>query len=397
MHLLHILPRLPAPPNDGGAVYVYNMLRELRSLGHRLTIVSLISNKHDQNSEQTAELGELFAEEGNFKPYSLYSVIKSTLTRQPITIQHRMKTDIVGRLLSKVSDKPDVILLEGLHTAAFLDLARKRFPEVPIVLRQVNVEYLLLKRNGSLSKNLFKKWFYFDQAILMKRFELQKMRDADYVTSISENDIRKYRKDLPDVEYFLNTAGAYVKEDPESGRDPSIILAVSNWRWQPNLDGLDWFLNEIWPAIHNQHPKMHFHIAGEGLSESFKNRYVNNNIHFLGFVDDIDSLRNKASIFVAPLLSGSGMKLKVIEALAAGMPTVTTSFGAEGIEIEDKIHYLHADEAKQFEHAVISLIQSRNLRIKLSSAGKEQIKLKYTWKQKAQDLSSFLEKIKKIK
>lgn len=393
MRLLHILPRLPAPPNDGGAVYVYNMLCELNKLGHDLTIVSLISNKHEQDPEQTAELGELYAEDGQYKPYSIYSVLKSFVTRRPITIQHRMKPAIIEGLLSRVSNRPDVILLEGLHSGAFLSVARQRFPGVPIVLRQVNVEYQLLKRNGELSQNPFKKWFYYDQARLMKRFELHKMKEADYVTAISSKDIDKYKEDLSDTDFFLNTAGAYINGVPPEPRDPAMMLAISNWRWQPNLDGLDWFLEKIWPVIQEKYPQIHFHVAGEGLSESFRNRYSSDQIHYLGFVDDINSLRQKASVFVAPLLSGSGMKLKILEALAAGLPTVTTRFGAEGIDIEDGTHYLHADSEQQFEKAVSSLIEDKDLRDKLSLNGKMRIRNKYSWEQKAHELSDFLESI----
>jgi len=393
MRLLHVLARLPAPPNDGGAVYVYNMLKGLRDLGHELTIVSLVSTLHDQDAEMVAKLGELYAEDGGYEPYSVYSVLKSTLTRQPVTIQHRMKPKIIERLLERVTETPDVILFEGLHTAAFLEVARKKFPDTPVVLRQVNVEYMLLKNNGLLSKNLVKKWFYLDQANLMKRFELQKMKDADYVTAISEKDILKYKEDLPDVHYFLNTAGATVPEKSADPDDSTMMLAVSNWRWRPNIDGLIWFFDEIWPIITKAHPEIQFHIAGEGLSKSFIEKYDSENVHFLGFVDDIATLRRRASIFVAPLLSGSGMKLKILESLAAGLPTVTTRFGAEGIHIEDQIHYLHADSAEEFGKAVNQLVGDKNLREKLSTRGQVLIKKNYSWMQKARELSSFLASI----
>lgn len=393
MNLLHILPRLPAPPNDGGAVYVYNMLRELEKLGHELTIVSLISNKHEQDLKMIEAIGDVYAEDGQFKPYSIHSVLKSFISRQPITVQHRMKTDIMKSLLSQVNKQPDVILLEGLHSAAFLEQARQRFPGVPVVLRQVNVEHQLLKRNGVLNQNLLKKWFYFDQAKLMKRFELQKMQDADYVTAISQNDIDNYKSDLPNSNFFLNTAGANVPDEIDEQRDPKMMFTVSNWRWQPNLDGLEWFMEEIWPIIHNKLPNIHFHVAGDGLTDSFKHRFSSSHIHYLGFVDDIDSLRQKASVFVAPLLSGSGMKLKVLEGLAAGLPTVTTRFGSEGIEIENKIHFLQADNAEQFSRAVISLFEDNTLKNSLSIKGKERIKSKYSWKRKGRELSDYLEHI----
>ena len=391
MRLLHILPRLPAPPNDGGAVYVYHMLKELSRLGHKLSIVSFLSNKHKQDLEETKKFGEVFAADGQFKPYGPLSILKSTFTRQPVTIQHRMDKKIMKELLYSVDSQPDAILLEGLHTSTFVDIIRKRFPGVPIVLRQVNVEYLLLKKNGDLSSNPVKKFIYHDQARIMKKYELDAMKRVDYITSISQKDIDEYKKHLPNTSFFLNTAGANIVQKVGIKRDPTLILAVSNWRWQPNLDGLIWFLKHVWPAVHKKHPELHFNIAGEGLTDSFRISYQHANIHYLGFVEDIDTLRCKASIFVAPLLSGSGMKLKILEALAAGLPTVTTRYGADGIEISDTEHYLHADTKEDFQKAVSSLFDSKDLRSKLSVNGKQIIKKKYSWEKKAKELQEFLE------
>jgi len=391
MRLLHILPRLPAPPNDGGAVYVYHMLKELSRLGHKLSIVSFLSNKHKQDLEETKKFGEVFAADGQFKPYGPLSILKSTFTRQPVTIQHRMDKKIMKELLYSVDSQPDAILLEGLHTSTFVDIIRKRFPGVPIVLRQVNVEYLLLKKNGDLSSNPVKKFIYHDQARIMKKYELDAMKRVDYITSISQKDIDEYKKHLPNTSFFLNTAGANIVQKVGIKRDPTLILAVSNWRWQPNLDGLIWFLKHVWPALHKKHPELHFNIAGEGLTDSFRKSYQHANIHYLGFVEDIDTLRCKASIFVAPLLSGSGMKLKILEALAAGLPTVTTRYGADGIEISDTEHYLHADTKEDFQKAVSSLFDSKDLRSKLSVNGKQIIKKKYSWEKKAKELQEFLE------
>lgn len=393
MNLLHILPRLPAPPNDGGAVYVYHMLKELAALGHNLTIASLISNKHEQDPDATRKFAKLYAADGKYRSYSIQSVIRSTLTREPITIQHRMKREIMSNLLKQIKEIPDVILLEGLHSAAFMEDVRSRYPGVPVVLRQVNVEYLLLERNGKLSRNPAKRWFYLDQARLMKRFELDAMKKADYVTAISESDISVYRQDLPELEVFVNTAGAHLPEPSDTPRDQNIMLAISNWRWQPNVDGLNWFLDSVWPGLQLNHPELHFHIAGEGLSESFKKNYASPNIHFLGFVDDLTDLRNKASVYVAPLLSGSGMKLKILEGLAAGLPTVTTQYGAEGIDMTHQKHYLHADTAIETINAVGILLKNPELRDQLSENGRILIQEEYSWEQKARELTGFLQRI----
>jgi glycosyltransferase involved in cell wall biosynthesis len=393
MNLLHILPRLPAPPNDGGAVYVYHMLKELAALGHNLTIASLISNKHEQDADATREFATLYAADGQYRPYNLRSVIRSSVTREPITIQHRMNREIMRSLLSQVTKTPDVILLEGLHTAAFMEDVKKRFPGVPVVLRQVNVEYLLLERNGKLSRNPAKRWFFLDQSRLMKRFELEAMKNADYLTAISEADAALYKEDLPDLKVFINTAGAHLPPESSEPRDENMLLAISNWRWQPNFDGLSWFMDTVWPGLQQNHPDLHFHIAGEGLPESFKKTHASPMVHFLGFVDDLTKLRSKATVFVAPLLSGSGMKLKILEGLAAGLPTVTTRYGAEGIDMIHRKHYLHADTALETITSATNLFQNPDLRGHLSENGRTLIQEEYSWEQKARELTGFLERV----
>jgi glycosyltransferase involved in cell wall biosynthesis len=393
MNLLHILPRLPAPPNDGGAVYVYHMLKGLAALGHKLIIASFISNKHEQDADATSKFATLYATDGQFRPYDIQSVIRSTITRKPIAIQHRMNRVIMRSLLHQITETPDVILLEALHTAFFMEDIRDRFPGVPVVLRQVNVEYMLLERNGKLSRNPFKRWFFLDQARLMKRFELDAMQKADYVTAISESDVAVYRQDLPNLEVFVNTAGAHLPESSNIPRNPNMMLAISNWRWQPNFDGLSWFLDAVWPGLQLNHPDLHFHIAGEGLSDSFKKAHGSPNIHFLGFVDDLTELRSNAAVFVAPLLSGSGMKLKILEGLAAGLPTVTTQYGAEGIDIIPQKHYLHADTAIETINAVGSILENPELRNQLSENGRKLIQEEYSWGQKANELAKFLESV----
>jgi glycosyltransferase involved in cell wall biosynthesis len=237
------------------------------------------------------------------------------------------------------------------------------------------------------------KMFYWDQARLMKTFELNALQKADFITSISSKDIEQFKADLPDASFFLSTAGADIKENPSLVRKSGTILAVSNWRWKPNLDGLRWFLNEVWPSVIRNYPEVRLKVAGEGLSDSFTNNYHSKNVDFLGFVDDIDTLRLTSSIFVAPLLSGSGMKLKVLEALAAGLPTVTTDFGAQGIDMVDGTHYLHADTSNQFIHALNTLMENDQLRKDLSENGRKQIRDNYSWEKKVKELSGFLNSI----
>ena len=407
LHILFVLPRLPAPPHDGGAVYVYHMLRELSEMGHRLTILSFISNKHDQDPVASAEFGKLYAKDGQFKPYSVEAVLKSTLTRQPIVIQHRMNRSLMQEMIQKMkldlqttpqkaSDsgkkEPDVILIEGLHPAHFMDLLRESFPGKKIVLRTSNVEYQLLERNASMTRNPLLRWFYKDQARLLKRFELQKLKEADFVTAISTPDAACFERELPGLNSFISTAGALLSPSVSySSRESLHLLAISNWRWQPNIDGLKWFMEQCWPTIRREEPGCKLTIAGDWLAREYQEAWGKDpQIEITGLVKDLTPLRSKASLFIAPLFSGSGMKLKVLEALAAGLPLVTTARGIDGIDAVNGRDYLLANVPDDFTNAVLKVMRDPELAANLSDSGRALIEREYTWKKKAEELIGYL-------
>jgi glycosyltransferase involved in cell wall biosynthesis len=395
LNILQITPRLPYPPNDGGAVYIYYNTKYLSQLGNHVTIVSFISNKHEQDAGPLKVHALVHPIDGNFSPYSLSSVFKSTLSRKPVTIQHRMRPGIMRKALNEVETQPDVILLEGLHTAAFIDDLEVLFPKSPIVLRQSNVEYLLLKRNATVTKNPFIKAFYYDQYRLMKRFELTAMKRVDAVTAITEYDKEIYLKDLPNLNVFVNPAGAEIPDSLGIQRKEDHILAISNWRWKPNFDGLKWFLETVWPNFIEKKPYAKLLIAGEGLEDDFIEKYNHSQIQFLGFVDDLEPLRQSASVFIAPLFSGSGMKLKIIEGMASGLPIITTKIGAEGIEIEHNYHYYQANSKAEFEDAILSLLDNQKKREKMSEAAQQIVKERYSWNSITLGLIQFLQTVQK--
>lgn len=394
MNILQITPRLPAPPNDGGAVYIYYTTKYLSQLGENVTLASLISNKHEQDIEQVKKYADVYAEDGKFTPYSLLPIVKSTISRQPITIQHRMNTHLMRKALEQIDTTPDVVLLEGLHTAAFLEDVRAFFPEAPVVLRQSNVEYLLLKRNAASTKNPFLKAFYYDQYRLMKQFELEAMKSVDAVTAITEFDKNIYLKELPNLNCYVSPAGAEMPDSLGLQKEENKMLAISNWRWKPNIDGLKWFLDEVWPSLIQKQPELEFDIIGDGLTPNFKNKYAHKNIHFLGFVDDLEPHRQTATVFVAPLFSGSGMKLKIVEGMASGLPIVTTKIGAEGIEIEDGTHYREANTKAEFEAAILDLLDHPQKRDDLSSEARNKAENKYGWEEITRQLIQFLETLR---
>lgn len=394
MNILQITPRIPYPTHDGGAVYVFHTTKNLSQLGHHISVASFISNQHVQDIEGFKKYATLTTVDGKFSEYNLKSVLKSTLTRRPISVQHRMKTNLMRKALEEIDTKPDVILLEGVHTASFIPDIRKIFKGIPIVLRQANVEYLLLKRNASTTKNFFLKLFYLDQYQLMKKFETTAMKEVDAVTAITEYDKSIFLSLLPDLLCHVSPAGASIPEKINLNRNRNTLLVISNWKWKPNFDGLKWFMEKVWPEIHSRNPDLQFDIIGAGLDSAFQGKYSLGNINYRGFVEDLEPFKQSSTIFLAPLLSGSGMKLKIIEGLASGLPIITTKFGAEGIEIESGTHFIEANTASEFEKAIFRLLENESLRESISNNAVQVIKQKYTWKAIAEDLVQFLSTVR---
>ncbi|MEX0685409.1 MAG: glycosyltransferase family 4 protein [Balneolales bacterium] len=393
MNILQISPRIPAPLRDGGAVYIYNITKNLSEIGHTVSMASFESNNHEQDALMMEPYCTLYSVPGQFKPYTPSAVLTSTLLRQPISIYHRMNRKIMRKILTKITQPIDVILLEGIHCAWFVDDIRKMFPGRKIVLRQSNVEHLILSRNGDASRNPLIKLFYKDQSRLMRSFEKKAMQQVDAVTAISHSDEAWYFKDVPGLKSAVVPPGAELPKITYSRTSEDVLLAISNWRWQPNMDGLIWFMNDIWPELKKDFTNLRFQVIGDGIPEHLKKHKHARQIEFLGFVDDVEPYRQQATVLVAPLLSGSGVKLKVIEGLASGLPLVTTPFGSEGIEMNDKEHYLLATDRTEFIKHTKELLTNPELRKTLSQNGRQLIREKYSWKAQAEKLERLLEEV----
>ena len=389
MNILQLVPRIPAPPVDGGAIYVYHTALELSKLDNHVIVAALHSNQHEQDADQLRRFATVYTTEGAFEQYTAGAAIKSLLTRQPVTVQHRMKTARINRLIDSIEEQVDVILIEGIHISGAISKLRQRFPGAPIILRQSNVEFDVLSTVGKQMKNPLLKGFYTLQSRFMKQFELEQINKSDAVTFISESDFERFSSHISNLTYFISTAGSYLPEITEN-RNRHKMIALSNWEWQPNIQGLKWFLNTVWEDIMVRHPKLSFHIAGKGIPEDLKEQFASKRLIFEGFVDDIEQFRQEAGLFVAPLFSGSGMKLKVLEAFASGVPTITTHIGIQGIEASPDVHYLHAETKDEFLEAIDTLVAHNEKRAAIGNRARELIKEHYTWPVLAQKLHHFL-------
>ena len=152
--------------------------------------------------------------------------------------------------------------------------------------------------------------------------------------------------------------------------------------WEPNSQGLLWFIEEVWPQLVKRHPDLLFDIVGKNPGQRLQQAVApHKGMSLKGFVPDLQEIYRDSRVSVAPLLFGSGMKVKVLDAMARGMPTVTTSVGAEGIDLEPGKHLLVADDPATMAASIDSLLTDPQLWQHLQHNSRALINERYTWRQ----------------
>jgi glycosyltransferase involved in cell wall biosynthesis len=296
---------------------------------------------------------------------------------------------VLSKLLQ--NNKYDVIILENLAGLNAISLIRKFDRQVKIVYDAHNVDSNLAKR--AVSKGTLNQKRYGQINRTEKR--LHKMVNAIFTCSnndrndfLNMNDHLLTAAVIPNgVEVFNRVFDAGVKQS-----HPEYILFCGSLGYPANSEGLQWFYNDVWPVIRNTFPDLKLLVVGSGTPAVEMQLLINDSsIEFSGTVDDVKPWYNKAAIAIVPLLSGSGTRLKILEAMSLGLPVVSTSIGAEGIAYRDGQDILIADTWEAFASAIIKLLRNGNARIDIQQAAIKLINEKYDWDIIGRLMADFIE------
>ena len=357
MRILQICNRVPWPLNDGGAIAIYNMSKGFYSLGHELYMLCLNTRKHYVRQE---EIPDLFKNIAGFKSIDINTDINKR--NAAVNLIFSRKSYHVSRFYSKKFEKEliktittadyDIIQIEGLHMCIYIDVIR-RHSRARISLRAHNLEYLIWDRLSDAEHNPLKRQYLEILTRRLLHFEMKAIKKVDILVPITENDGAIFREMGTSAQIFVCPAGLdlenYVINKSNSEWPGIFHLGALNW--MPNIQAIEWFLKDIWPQLHSKYPEIRFYIAGRNSPEwLFKLKKVG--VVAVGEVEDAVQFMNAKSIMVVPLLSGSGMRIKIIEGMALGKIIVATSIGAEGIDYEDGKNILIADNADEFVQTI---------------------------------------------
>lgn len=286
----------------------------------------------------------------------------------------------------------DIIHLESIFCTPYLSTLRK-YSNAKVVLRAHNVEFKIWELLALNESNPLKKWYLNLLARRLKNYEVSILKEVDGIIAITSNDAADFK--TLGIQTITETIpiGMDVEKIESCNLSEQLSLYhIGAMDWAPNIEGVDWFLNEVWPSITTQIPEATCHLAGRKMPTSLLSRNKGN-LKIEGEVKAASEFISDKNIAVIPILSGSGMRVKIIEALAHGKVVVTTSLGATGIKYLDGTNLLIANTPSEFVEK-LQLLQNQPALIRtIGSEARKLAEQEYDLKKLSSKLTYFYGKL----
>ncbi len=375
MRILWVKADKLLPVESGGNIRTYHILRHLASR-HELTFYSYYGGKADKGYERELQQRlpgsvAVFIGKRELSGISRGLDYLAHLNSQP--------PYAVSRFASfEVQDQLRAWFREQRFDVAVCDFldAAVNFPgrlNIPCVLFQHNVESEIWRRHAATAGNPLKKMMYGMEFRKMQRYEQIEVRKFHHVVAVSERDRALMTQWVDGGEVTVVPTGVDLGEycpDPAAPEAGPVVTFVGAMDWEPNIDGVEYFASEIWPAIKAEVREARLRIVGRNPDRRVK-RWASESIEVTGRVPSVVDHLRESAVVIVPLRIGGGTRLKIYEAMATAKAVVSTNVGAEGLDVHHGRDIMLADDARSFAQAVIMLLRDRELRRRYERAAAE--------------------------
>lgn len=365
MRILFLTTLYPYPCNDGAKIKTYNTLSVL-SKTHSIDVVCF--NEQAVTEQQRLAMNKVcrrayaFSRKITASVYKFTTacrVVKSLLVPQPYVMYKYLDYEVVRFLKKQIGqEKYDIIYFDHLQMSIYSPYLKEC--EAWKLLDEHNCESMIVKRRIQKDGKLLKKLFYKLEYKKLLRFERNSLNQADRVLVLSEED----RKLLVKISNnsLLNQKIFQLPIMVQAHRRKIIeacrlqggiinILFVGTLTWEPNNNGMIWFLKNVVPLLDST--RVNIFIAGKGASNKLRQLCDQfNNVSLEGYVENLEEYFDKCDFMVVPLFIGSGQRVKILEAFSRGFPVIATKIGAEGLEYRNEHSILIADTQEEFVEAI---------------------------------------------
>ena len=397
MKILLLCNKPPYPASEGGPMAMNSIITGLLEAGHQVKILAVNSEKFnvkesDIPEEYKKKTGiELIDVDLSIRPMKAFL---NLFSKRSYHVERFISDEFKERLIELLEKEQfDVVQLEMLYMAPYVADIRAH-SKAMVVLRAHNVEHKIWERIAKETKFFLKRWYINHLAKTLKEYELNALETVDGIAAITRKDaalFRKYcSKPVIDIPY-----GVYPEEfKPKSEIEGKPkFYHIGSMNWMPNEEGIRWFIDEVLPKTVEKVPGFVYHLAGRNMPEwlsTLKDPHVN----VIGEVPDAKAFVADHDVAIVPLLSGSGIRIKIIESMAMGKTVITTRVGAEGILYDEEVNIIIAENKAKMVEAIRSINENPQIAVKIGQAARKLIEETYDNRKIIARLLMFYEQIR---
>jgi len=431
MKILVLGNRVPWPLHDGGAIATYGMLRSLAENGAEVDFFSFNTKKHfAENAIIEKYFGfckvHLVSLDASIKPLKalwnllfggsyhmerydnldaaveLYDLIQSS-NYDCVMAEGLYSMPIALRVVKQLSVKADGLGSNEIHENSNESVQKK---SIKWVYRSHNLEYQIWERLAISEQQPLKRWYFALQSKRLKRYEIDAWCQMDAIVPIVETDSTVIQATVSEIQKNnqLNSGYSVLNQPQIHVYQPGIaiespfafvhrpisIFHIGSMEWQANEQGVMWFLKKVWPRVLSAQPNVKFHLAGKGLSKTDP-RFFQTGIVNHGEVDDAEVFMQSHGIMIVPIQAGSGIRIKSLEAMALGVPVVSTSIGAQGLTVESGTQMIIADDPAGFADGIMQLLLNPAASQEMTQQARVYVEQHHNLKRNTAELIAFLQ------
>ncbi len=360
MKILVITHRPPFPQNGGYPIVIGNTIRGCVALGHQVSLFSLNPRRNSQHPAATNSYDDELIKQINYRvipvdiSISIGQAVANIFGRRAKNVERFYSQAFERALVNEIKiNDYDIVQFEGLFVATYLPALRK-ISKAKLIYRAHHIEHQVWQRLAAQKRDPFKRFYLSQIAKRIKNYEVQQLNNFDAIGAFTEQDKRSMLYYGARVPVEILPVGVNVEQyrcNPDKIEFPSLFF-LGSLDWMPNREGIEWFLDNFYTSLANGELNVRLYVAGNDIPERFDDYEVMGKIYIQGEVDDALEFVNSKAIMIVPLLSGGGMRVKIVEGMAMQKCIISTALGAEGIAYEHGKNILIANTAEEFARAI---------------------------------------------
>jgi len=381
MKILVVSHRVPYPLKDGGVIAMHALLKGLKAAGAQVKLVCLNPKKDGVDATQ---LPQYFYDDFGFEAFDINTDIKAidaltNLFTSKAYHMVRFYNNGFAKLLANTiaGNKYDIIHLESLFVTGYLPVMRQYFKGA-IAMRAHNVEHRIWQKLAGNEHHPIKKWYLNLLATRLMKYETKVLSQLDAFISLTQEDADFFRQSGFKGKAHVSPHGIDLTqfEKQEQVENNYKIFHLGSMDWIPNQEAMRWFLNNVWTLVVKNVPQAQFYLAGKKIPQWIYDRQ-DTNVHIEGEVPNAIEFMKGKNIMVVPLLSGSGIRIKILEGMALGKAIVSTPRGAAGINCTNNKNILIGNTPEQLAAHIIELLNDGDKRNLIGQNARQLIEQQY--------------------